>query len=280
MSWDTASQVILVPGYVRTRRWAWVGLHVSATTDFPPADKFAWTRLPHCILIPQQRRSPELPPPKAQQIPPAKQRNNQLCLLCPVEAVPFPYKAAHRRQRCSQSGLHQPCECHCRSLLPAEHSAAKHILWGPWEKTLYQPPGQWAWNALLQSFPSFLLPRRVKSAFSSWSYRLNICLAVSHTASAKCRSRSISKCYLRFLSVAKKLWTDSLAPSSLLFLPVCLPHAWLLCPSSGARISQALPVAFLELPASKGYSHLRAGETPQEKGSGAINQTQQMCWQP
>lgn len=268
MLWDSASQAILVPGYVRAQRWARVGPNVSATTDFPSADKVCLspTSTPHLdssagkvSWAPSSRSSagaslhtekhPALPPP-------------------PGGGCAMSVQAAHRRQRCSRAGLHPRCERHCRSLLPAEHTAAAPVLWGPWEKTLYQPPGQWAWNVLLQSVPSFLLPRGVKSAFSSWSYRLNICLAVSHTASAKCRSRSISKCYLRFLPVAKKLWTDSLTPSALSFLLfACHTRGCSALPQERRTPRRCLQRYWSSLPA-KVTSTFKPGRLPRRRGLG------------
>lgn len=264
-----------------------MGLNVCTVTDSPTADKVC----PSPTSIPQINSSGRevswTPPPKAQQIPPGKQRNNQLCLLCPayqdrsgsavsiqgcpqkakmlmsctarILRVPLPFSATCRTQHCKMYTL--------RSLGEDPVSATRPVC----PKRV--PP----------AIVSFLPPSTGEgsSALSRWSYRLNnICLAMSHAARAECRSRNILKCYLLFLSVAKKLWTDSLVPSSRLSLPVCLPHTLLLCPSPRAQSSQALPAVLTELAASKGYLHLWAGENPQMEGSRAISQTQQMCWQP
>lgn len=143
-------------------RWTQVGAKVSTTTDFPTANQVRPSPTSTLHINSSAREASWTPPPKAQQLPPGTQRNNQLCLLCPAYqdsggSTLFLNKATHRKQRCSQPVLHKSCKYHCCSLLPAEHSTAKHVLWGPWEKTLYQPPGQCVQNVLLlQSLPSSL----------------------------------------------------------------------------------------------------------------------------
>lgn len=142
-------------------RWDWMFVLWQI---LPQQTRFARVPLPFHRSIPREEKSPELLLQKHSRYHLANREiTSSVSSALPTRTevgVPFPYKAAHRKQRCSWAVLHESYECHCRSLLPAGHNTAKCILWGPWEKTLYQPPGQCAQNVfLLQSFPSFLPPQ-------------------------------------------------------------------------------------------------------------------------
>lgn len=135
--------------------------------------------------------------------------------------------------------------------------------WGPCEKP---GPGQGAQGVLPQSSPSFL-PRGLKLSAHSWSYRLsNICLAMPRAARADVglQEKQHFKCYLPWLSVAKKLWTGSLAPSPCSSLPV----SWCLHCCSAPLQEHRAPRHRLQQPLSSCQQRLLTpaswGDSPHE----------------
>lgn len=130
---------------------------------------------------------------------------------------------------------------------------------GPCEKTLYQ--ARVPRTCSPQSLPSFL-----PSGLTLSAQQLELQVKQHLLGNASCskgwwRSAGVAafKCYLLCLSVAKKLWGDSLGPSSR-----SSPPALLLCPSAGAHSSQALPAASPELLPAKVTYTCQLGHSPNE----------------
>lgn len=203
--WDTICQVLLVPGCVRTRGWARVGLRVSTMALFPELTRF--TRVPLCTSIPQQEKSPELLP---KQMAPGKQRPKQL----PEEQWQCPVSVAG----CSQTILHKSHERRCCSLLPAGHRGAKHVH----EILVRTPgPGQGAQNVLPSIIP-FLPPQCTEAQAQQLELQVQQHL-LSNVMCSKGWWRSTGAANLKCCPLCcQEAWSWFPCPQ-LPFIPTCLP---------------------------------------------------------
>lgn len=205
------------------------------------------------------------------------------CLLCPAykEQWQCPVSAGGCSQRAKMLPNH-PAQILRETLLfraTCRTPWGKTCPGGPCEKDLYQVGVPRMCSP--QSFPSFIPGLKLSAQQLELQVKQHL---FSNVRCSKGWCESTAVAAFKMLSTLSGCCQEALSwfpCPQLPFIPTCLPDTCIaalpLCrstelPGTACSITRA--------PASKGYLHLPAGDTPQIKGNRAINQAQKTCWQP